>query len=60
MIKYKIIKLKNLSPLHLGIGKEDYDFSSHALESDALIAALSSIKAYKDGKQKINESNKTD
>lgn len=45
MHKYKIIKLKNLSPLHMGTGKENYDFSSASLHSDTLSAALAAIRA---------------
>ena len=55
MIDYKIIKLKNLCPWHLGIGKEDYDFSAPVLESDAIIAALTSIKASKGGKDNLKD-----
>jgi len=41
-----IIKLKNLTPLHIGTGKENqYDFASTDLHSDTLSAALASIRA---------------
>ncbi len=41
-----IIKLKQLSPLHLGTGKIDqYDFSASDLHSDTLSAALAAIRA---------------
>jgi CRISPR type III-A-associated RAMP protein Csm4 len=43
MPTYKVIKLKNLSPLHIGTGKEDYDFAASALHSDTLSAALTAI-----------------
>lgn len=43
MAEYKIIKLKNMSPLHIGTGKESYDFSSDELQSDRISAALSAI-----------------
>jgi hypothetical protein len=36
MAEYKIIKLKNMSPLHIGTGKESYDFSSDELQSDRI------------------------
>lgn len=44
MAEYHIIKLTNLSPLHLGTGKENYDFSASQLQSDTLSAALASIR----------------
>ncbi len=40
-----IIKLKNWSPLHLGIGKEDYDFSAPDLHSDSISSALAALRA---------------
>lgn len=43
MTEYKIIKLKNMSPLHIGTGKESYDFSSDELQSDRISAALSAV-----------------
>lgn len=45
MSKYRIIKLTNLSPLHIGTGRENYDFSSASLSSDAISAALASVRA---------------
>ena len=45
MSKYRVIKLTNLSPLHIGTGRENYDFSSSSLSSDAISAALASIRA---------------
>ncbi len=44
---YKVIKLKNLTPLHIGTGKENYDFSSSELQSDTISAALAAIRAQK-------------
>lgn len=43
MPTYKIIKLKELSPLHIGTGRETYDFSSADLHSDTLSAALTAM-----------------
>jgi len=41
-----IIKLKNITPLHIGNGKENqYDFSASDLHSDTLSAALTAIRA---------------
>lgn len=45
MKTYHVIKLKFLTPLHIGTGKENYDFSSSELHSDALTAALVAVKA---------------
>jgi CRISPR type III-A-associated RAMP protein Csm4 len=45
MATYNIVKLKNLTPLHIGIGKENnYDFSSSELHSDTLTAALATLR----------------
>lgn len=43
--RYKIIKLSNLSPLHIGTGHDDYSTSSNELPSDTLSAALVAMKA---------------
>jgi CRISPR type III-A-associated RAMP protein Csm4 len=40
---YRVIKLKNLSPLHLGTGREEYEFAASALHSDTLSAALTAM-----------------
>ncbi len=45
MATYTIIKLTNLSPLHIGTGKENYDFSASELHSDTISSALASILA---------------
>lgn len=45
MATYTIVKLKNLTPLHIGTGKENYDFSADDLQSDTISAALASIYA---------------
>lgn len=44
MATYTLIKLKDLSPLHMGTGKENYDFSASQLHSDTLSAALVAMK----------------
>jgi CRISPR type III-A-associated RAMP protein Csm4 len=49
MAKYTIIKLKNLTPLHIGTGKENYDFSADDLQSDTISSALAAMLA-KEGK----------
>ena len=45
MAKFTIIKFKNLTPLHVGTGKENYDFSAAELQSDTLSAAIAAIRA---------------
>jgi CRISPR type III-A-associated RAMP protein Csm4 len=46
MPKYNVIKLTHLTPLHIGIGKENhYDFSSTGLHSDTLSAAIAALRA---------------
>lgn len=44
MATYTIIKLKDMSPLHMGTGKENYDFSASTLHSDTLSAALAAMR----------------
>ncbi len=50
-MEYTIFKLKNLSPLHIGTGKENYDFSASDLQSDTISAALAAMRVAK-GKDK--------
>ena len=45
METYTIFKLKNLTPLHMGTGKENYDFSASELQSDTISAALAAMRA---------------
>lgn len=45
MKRYHILKMHFLTPLHIGEGRETYDFSSVDLHSDALTAALAAVKA---------------
>ena len=54
MADYTIFKLKNLTPLHIGTGKENYDFSSDELSSDTLSSALASIRAQQGETDKID------
>jgi CRISPR type III-A-associated RAMP protein Csm4 len=44
MPTFNVIKLKNLTPLHIGTGKEHYDFSATDLHSDTLSAALAALR----------------
>lgn len=45
MAKYIVFKLKNMSPLHIGSGRENYDFSASQWQSDSISAALAAIRA---------------
>ena len=51
MPNYRIIKMTNMSPMHIGLGRDSYDVSAGALHSDTITAALASIRALsgKDG-----------
>ncbi|MCF0186785.1 MAG: type III-A CRISPR-associated RAMP protein Csm4 [Bacteroidaceae bacterium] len=44
-MEYTIIKLTEMSPLHVGTGRDSLDFSSSELQSDTLSAALASMRA---------------
>lgn len=55
MAKYTIFKLKNLTPLHIGTGKENYDFSASELQSDTLSAALAAMRVQKGDSDDIKE-----
>lgn len=44
MANFKVIKMVHMSPLHIGTGKENYDFSASSLQSDTLSAALASLR----------------
>lgn len=54
MADFTIFKLKNLTPLHIGTGKENYDFSSDELSSDTISAALASVRAQQGMTDKID------
>lgn len=43
MPRFKVIKLRNLSPIHIGTGRESYDISAGELHSDMLSAALAAV-----------------
>lgn len=45
MATYSVIKFSNLSPIHMGTGRENYDFSNADLHSDTLTAALAAVRA---------------
>ena len=44
-----------MSPLHMGTGKENYDFSASHLHSDTLSAALAAMKVRHDGAEGVKE-----
>lgn len=44
-MKKLIVKFKNLTSLHIGTGRENYDFSASVLQSDVISSALASIYA---------------
>jgi len=55
MATYHIIKMKFLTPIHIGKGKETYDVSSSELHSDTLIAALAAMKAQRGQTEHLEE-----
>lgn len=55
MANYHIIKMKFLTPIHIGKGKDTYDVSSSNLHSDTLIAALAAMKAQKGQTDHLDE-----
>ena len=55
MATYTIVKFKNLTPLHVGTGKENYDFSASELHSDTLSAAIAAIRAQQGKSNDVKE-----
>lgn len=55
MVTYRIIKMKFLTPVHIGKGKDFYDISSSELHSDTLIAALAAMKAQRGQAEQLDE-----
>lgn len=53
MATYTLVKFKNMTPLHIGTGKENYDFSSSDLHSDTLSSALVAIKMQTAGEDNL-------
>lgn len=45
MTQFTRIKLKDMTPLHLGLGRDSYDVAASVLQSDTLSAALASVRA---------------
>lgn len=44
MSKYTIIKFTNMTPLHLGLGRDTYDVAAPMLHSDTVASALAAIR----------------
>lgn len=55
MSKYRIIKMCNMSPIHIGTGKDNYDSSAGELHSDTLSAALAAIRAQQGKNSDVEE-----
>lgn len=49
------IILRNMSPLHLGMGRDSYDTAASRLPSDSLSAALASVRAVQGRQDDIEE-----
>jgi CRISPR/Cas system CSM-associated protein Csm4 (group 5 of RAMP superfamily) len=45
MAHFSIIKLTNMSPLHIGSENDNYDSSSDSLQSDTISSAIAAIRA---------------
>ncbi|MDR3129373.1 MAG: type III-A CRISPR-associated RAMP protein Csm4 [Tannerellaceae bacterium] len=54
MAIYNIIKLKKISPFHIGTGRENYDSSTSELQSDTLSAALAALRVQYKGKNDVD------
>lgn len=54
MAEYSIIKLTQLTTLHIGTGKENYDFSASDLHSDTLSSALAAMRVQQ-GKMDVEQ-----
>ena len=55
MATFSIIKLKDISPLHIGTGKENYDFAASKLHSDTISAALAATRATQGNRDDIDK-----
>lgn len=55
MAEYHIIKLKHLTPLHMGAGNENYDFSASSLQSDTLSSALAALRCLQGKTEDVKE-----
>ena len=55
MSKYTIIKLTNMTPLHLGIGRDTYDVAAPVLHSDTIASALAAVRVMLGNKIGVKE-----
>lgn len=55
MARYTIVKFKNMSPLHIGAGRSEYDTASPYLYSDTISGALASLYAQLKGGGGVQE-----
>lgn len=53
MAVYNIIKIRFLSPAHIGTGRENYDFSSADLRADTLSSALAAMRVQNGNREPI-------
>ena len=44
-VRYTAIKMTGMTPLHIGTGRENYDFSESILHSDTISSALAALRA---------------
>ncbi len=55
MSTFSVIKLKNLSPIHVGMGRETTYNSVHTIHSDTLSAALAAMRVQIKGAEGVKE-----
>lgn len=55
MSTFSVIKLKNLSPIHVGMGRETTYNSAHTIHSDTLSAALAAMRVQIKGAEGVKE-----
>jgi CRISPR type III-A-associated RAMP protein Csm4 len=55
MATFTVVKLSFQSPLHIGLGRDYYDFSAKDLHSDTLTAALASVRAMNGKTENLEE-----
>ena len=54
MAKYNLVKFKNMSPLHIGAGRDAYDTAAQFMQSDTVSAAIASIYAQHGGDEVLD------
>lgn len=55
MSRYTIIKFTNMTPLHLGMGRDTYDVAAPMLHSDTIASALAAIRVIEGKKDGVKE-----